>query len=193
MTNPPSSPDEELLQRAKVSAEGVGAVYDAYADRLYGFLIQRCGQKELAEDLVSKTFVKFIEQLPNLEWRGVPLHAWLCRVASHLLIDHWRSAQSRLDKQLLDEETWDPPAEHDNPAWYAELALERDKLMEVLKQLPPRDQEVLDLHFFGQQEAREIAQLLDVSANHAAVLVYRALGRLRTLYITHYGRPQSLS
>jgi DNA-directed RNA polymerase specialized sigma24 family protein len=30
---------------------------------------------------------------------------------------------------------------------------------------------------------QEIASLLDVSPNHAAVLVYRALGRLRTAYL----------
>ena len=54
------SSDEQLLQRAKANPEGVGAIYDAYADMLYGFFVQRCGQKELAEDFVSKVFIKFI-------------------------------------------------------------------------------------------------------------------------------------
>lgn len=189
-TTPLSSSDEVLLVQAKAGPEGIGAVYDAYADRLYGFLMQRCGQKELAEDLVSKTFVKFIEQLPQLEWRGVPLHGWLCSVASHLLIDHWRSASARSDASL-DEQDWDPPSSQDDPAWYAETVMEKERLLQIMKSLSSRDQEVLDLHFFGQQEPREIAALLDVSPNHASVLIYRALGRLRTLYLNHYGRSPS--
>lgn len=185
-----ASSDEQLLMRAKAGPEGVGAIYDVYADMLFGFFVQRCGQKELAEDLVSKVFIKFIEQLPRLEWRGIPLKAWLFRVGSHLLIDHWRSAQTRLDVHVQDEE-WDPPSPTDNPAWYAEGSLERDRLVLAMKELSARDQEVLDMHFFGQLEAREIAETLSLTPNHASVLIYRALGRLRTVYLSLYGRPSS--
>ncbi len=189
-TDSMASSDEDLLLRAKAGPEGVGAVYDLYADSLYGFLLQRAGQKELAEDMVSKVFTKFIEQLPKLEWRGVPLKAWLFRVASHLLIDHWRSAQHRLDVPV-DNEIWDPPSPHDNPAWYAEGVLDRDRLVRVIQTLSIRDQEVLDLHFFGQRDSREVAEVLEVTPNHASVLIYRALGRLRTAYFHTYGRPSS--
>jgi RNA polymerase sigma-70 factor (ECF subfamily) len=178
--------DERLLALAKAGPEGVGAVYDAYADRLYGFLLKRCGHKETAEDLVSRVFIKFIEQLPNLEWRGVSLGAWLFRVASNALTDHWRSATVRMDLQL-DTDTWDPPAPEDKPSWYAELSLEKDKMANILKHLSPRDQEVLDLRFFAGCEIPEIAELLAISTNHASVLVYRATGRLRTKYLQTYG------
>lgn len=186
-----TSTDETLLMHAKTGPEGIGMVYDRYADVLYGFFIQRCGQKELAEDFVSKVFIKFIEQVPRLEWRGVSLKAWLFRVASHLLIDHWRSASTRLDQYPDEEEGWDPPSPTDDPAWYTEHVLEREQLLQVMKQLSQRDQEVLDLHFFGQLEPREMAETLQVTPNHASVLIYRALGRLRSVYLTTYGRSSS--
>jgi RNA polymerase sigma factor (sigma-70 family) len=74
-----------------------------------------------------------------------------------------------------------------SPAVHAELALEKTKLLDVIKTLSPRDQEVLDLKFFGEQEATEIASILQISPNHAAVLVYRATARLSAKYKKLYG------
>lgn len=181
-----TSQEQDWLARAKTDPSVVGVIYDAYADRLYGFLFKRCGHKETAEDLVSRTFMKFIETLPSFEWRGVSLGAWLYRTASNALTDHWRSASHRMDREL-DTDSWDPPAQDQNPAWYAEQTLEREKLLEVMKDLSSRDQEVLDLRFFGGLTVEEIATSLNISANHVSVLVYRATGRLRSAYLTKFG------
>jgi len=180
--------DEALLARAKAHPDGVAEVYDAYADRLYGFLLKRSGHKETAEDLVSRTFMKFIEALPRIEWQGFSLGAWLFRTASNGLIDHWRSAAVRLDADLpagrhgVDPETWDVPANLPHPGEAVDLSFDREKLAAAMKQMAPRDQQVLDLRYFAGLEPAEIAAVLDISANHAAVLVYRAIGRLRTKY-----------
>ncbi len=180
--------EEALLQAAQAGPEGITAVYDAYADRIYGFLLKRCGHRETAEDLSSKVFLKFIEHVPRMNWQGVSLGAWLFRVASNLLIDQWRAQSIRHDTPIDDD---DSPLELSShaplPDAFAELQLERDKVLLILKKLSPRDQEVLDLRFFAEQEAIEIAEHLGISANHASVLVYRALQRLRDTYFSHYG------
>jgi RNA polymerase sigma-70 factor (ECF subfamily) len=178
--------EEALLTRAKTDPRAVAEIYDRYADRLYGFLLKRSGHKETAEDLVSKVFMKFIENLPGIEWQGVSLSAYLFRAATNALTDHWRSASVRLDIEV--DEDWDPPASGDKPEWFAELSLERDKLTEIIKSMSARDQEVLDLKFFAGLEPEEIAKILSITPNHASVLVYRALGRLRTKYLAAYAR-----
>lgn len=177
--------DEALLARAKADARGVVEVYDRYADRVYRYFLRRCGHRELAEDLTSQLFVRLIKSLPTLEWRGLPLEAWLFRTASNLLIDHWRK-QGRVFETHpeSDDETgsWEPLAHDPSPAETAELVMESEKLREVLARLSPRDQEVLDLRFFAGLEPMEMAEMLHISPNHASVLVYRAIARLRTLY-----------
>lgn len=180
--------EEALLRRAQAGPEGIAAVYDAYADRVYGFLMKRCGHRETAEDITSKVFMKFIEHVPRLNWQGVSLGAWLFRVASNLLIDHWRAQKIRMSETLDDEDhPIDPPSRTPAPDVFTEVQLEKEKVMVLLKQLSPRDQEVLDLKFFGELDALEIADLLKISANHASVLGYRALQRLRALYLSTYG------
>ncbi len=192
MESPPSpvmqtaSDDQALFERAKQGSDGVGEVYDRYVDRLYRYFLRRVGQKEVAEDLVSHTFEMFLRELPHLEWRGAPIHAWLFRVASRLVIDHYRSAGVKL-RVDVEPEAWDPPDVTQDPAWYVECRFERGRLLELIKQLPERDQQILDGHFFAELEARELAVLLEISANHASVLLYRAVGKLRSLYLQTYG------
>lgn len=186
---PTPSFDEALLERAKAGPNGVIEVYDRYADRLYAYFLRRCGQRELAEDLTSQMFVKFLKSLPTLEWRGLPLEAWLFRAASNALIDHWRKAGAHFEVYPDDEEgepAWDPPSPLPSPAAHAELNMASDQLRDVLSHLSPRDQEILDLRYFAGLEPMEMGQVLDISANHASVLVYRALARLRTLYQKTY-------
>ena len=54
--------------------------------------------------------------------------------------------------------------------------------------MSPRDQEILDQKFFAGLEPEEIAKTMDITPNHASVLVYRALGRLRSKYLATYVR-----
>ncbi len=186
---PASTFDAALLERAKAGPNGVMEVYDRYADRLYAYFLRRCGQRELAEDLTSQIFVKFLKSLPTLEWRGLPLEAWLFRAASNALIDHWRKAGVHFEVHPDDvegEPVWDPPSPLPSPSVHAELSMASDQLRDVLSRLSPRDQEILDLRFFAGLEPMEMANVLGISANHASVLVYRALARLRSLYQKTY-------
>jgi RNA polymerase sigma-70 factor (ECF subfamily) len=183
-----SAEDRELFDRLKRDPKAIGDVYDRYADRLYGFLLKRCGHKETAEDLVSRTFVKLLESAPTLEWQGAPVSAWLFRVATNALTDHWRSASVRMDTEF-DPDTWNPPSD-DDPSWYAEISMEGERLRDVMKGLASRDQEVLSMKFYGGFETAEIAAALGVSGNHAAVLIYRALGRLRVRLTNKEGYAQ---
>ncbi|MDD5437539.1 MAG: RNA polymerase sigma factor [Patescibacteria group bacterium] len=175
--------EKMLFERLKKDPEAIGEVYDRYSKQLYSYLLKRCGHKETAEDLVAQSFMKLLESAPNLEWRGVPVSAWLYRVATNALADHWRSSATRKSTSLDDDdEGWDPPAP-DDTSWLAEMSIEGDRLKAAMNQLSKRDQEVLALKFYTGLATEEIAVELSISNNHAAVLIYRALGRMRKLLI----------
>lgn len=185
---PEHHPDRDLLARAKADPAAAAQIYDAYADAVFGFLVKRCGHRQTAEDLLSQTFLKLLEALPRLEWRGYPLSAWLYRTASNALIDHWRKSGRELPADEGLEEGIRSPQDTSHEA---ELALERDKLLPLISSLSARDQQVLDLRFFAGLEPQEIADMLGTSANHASVMGYRALGRLRQAYLKTYGTTSS--
>lgn len=172
----------EFFECLKKDPANIAELYDRSADKLFRFLLKRVGHKETAEDMVSRAFMKLLEALPALVWKGVSIEAWLYKTATNGLIDHWRCSDRRCE--VLTDEL--PEAESDDdPATAAEINLEAEKLARVLSELSPRDQQVLDLRFFGGFEPAEIAEVMSIQPNHAAVLVYRALGRLRKKYLAN--------
>jgi RNA polymerase sigma-70 factor, ECF subfamily len=184
LNKPTSEEERDLFLRFKEDPEVITEIYERHAKPLYSFLLKRCGHKEIAEDLVAQAFMKLVEQQPKLEWKGAPIGAWLYRVAVNALADHWRSAKTRREITTLDDEDdyFDPPSK-DDPAWNTEMTIERERLMGVMKNLSERDQEVLTLRFYGGYKTEDVASELGISNNHAAVLIYRALGRMRKILI----------
>jgi len=53
---------------------------------------------------------------------------------------------------------------------------------EVLKELPAKYQEVLQLKFFGDKNNKEIAEILKTNENNVRVLAFRALKSFKEAY-----------
>ncbi len=182
---PQAAPEEDrlLFERLATDPRAIGVIYDRYARNVYAFCFKRCGQKEIAEDVTSQTFVRLLESSRTLEYKGARLSSWLFQVASNALIDHYRKASTKRESpQDGKSPSWEPPSD-DDPSWTAELAIEGERLRDAFRELPDRDQRVLNLRFFAGFEPQEIAAELGISSNHASVLVYRAVGRLREIVL----------
>lgn len=169
--------EQQLFERLNNDPSVIGEIYDLYANLLYGYLFKRCAHKETAEDLVSHVFTKLLESSGTLEWRGVRIKSWLFTVATNALTDHFRKAGKQMTTD--DEAEAERIPADDDPSWNAEISIESTEIIEIMQTLSERDQQALDLRFFGGLEPQEIGQTMDISPNHASVLVYRAIGRLR--------------
>lgn len=62
------------------------ALYDSALPEVYGYLVSRCGDRALAEDLTSETFLAAVTA-PADAPRTI---GWLIGIARHKLADHWR-------------------------------------------------------------------------------------------------------
>ena len=67
----------------------VAAIYHRALPYVYGYLVSRCGDVSLAEDLAAETFMAAVDAAarPDPPRISVP---WLIGVARHKLADHWR-------------------------------------------------------------------------------------------------------
>lgn len=165
-----------LLAAAKAGdGRAFAVIYDAYAGRLYRFLLLRVMEPADAEDLLQRVFMNVIEALPRYEDRGLPFGAWLFRIARNVAIDH---ARARGDDQGLAE----VEAHSDDryqPAVFAELKADRQAVREALATLTVEQRDVLVYRFFAGLSPREIGALMGKREGSVRALQFRALATLR--------------
>ena len=64
-------------------------LYETALPQVYGYLLSRCGNRAVAEDLTAETFLAAVSAVR--EQADSPVGpAWLIGVARHKLVDHWR-------------------------------------------------------------------------------------------------------
>ncbi len=170
-----------LVEQAKTDDRAFEVLYDFYFTKIYYFVLKRVGHKEIAEDIVSSTFIKVFTGIKNFKPENdYSFCAWLYRIATNNLTDHYRRAGKRIE---IDIENMDEPIdEKQDQNIIVANSLDRVMVQKVLSELSARDQEILQLKFFGELSNVEISATLKVSANNVGVLVYRALKKFQTTY-----------
>jgi RNA polymerase sigma-70 factor (ECF subfamily) len=160
---------------------GLLELYDRALPEVYGYLLARCGQRSLAEDLTAETFLAAVDacrRRPPAEL-GVP---WLIGVARHKLVDHWRRLQrEQQGLRVLAGERSEP----DDP-WDARL----DALVahEVLADLGPHHRAALTLRYLDGLGVAEVAEHLGRTLHATEALLVRARAAFRQSYTDHTGR-----
>jgi len=84
--------EAELVERAKTDDRAFTILYDYYFPKIYGYIYKRVGNFDLAEDLVSSIFLKVFTNIGAYKEQGYSFSAWVYRIATNKLIDHYRKA-----------------------------------------------------------------------------------------------------
>src|SRR5690606_23115332 len=80
-----------------------------YSDAIFRFCLVKTSSRELAEDLVQETFMRYWQSLSSgKEMRNT--RSLLYTIANHLVIDWYRKKRS-LSLDALGEDGFDPPEE----------------------------------------------------------------------------------
>ncbi len=148
--------------------------YDAWYPRMYAYAYRRTGDPSGAADIASEVFLRALRDIGRYEDRGLPLEAWLYRIAHARTADHLRHRRRH------------PTARLDAVAEQAILdgangVIERQAVMSAIQQLTDEQQDVVLLRFYHELPAETVAKVLGRNAGAVRALQFRALRRLRTL------------
>ena len=153
-------------------------LYDRALPQVYGYLLSRCGQRTVAEDLTAETFLAAVDAVRA--GQGAPVStAWLVGVARHKLSDHWRR-QAR-EQRALREAAAEPGAlaGQDDP-WDARLDALRARA--VLQRLGPHHRAALTLRYMDDLPVPQVADLLGRTVHATEALLVRARSAFRAVY-----------
>jgi RNA polymerase sigma-70 factor (ECF subfamily) len=169
--------DEESTARGlqKRDPEAWAGIYEEYFPRVYRYIALRVGDKTEAEDLAEQVFLKALESISSFKWRGVPVSAWLFRIAHNQIIDYRRTSKAKLHLPL-DESLVSNDAD---PVLEAERNLDINQVVQAVGQLTQAQRDVIELRFAGELSTAEVAKVLGKSQGAVKVMQHSALAALR--------------
>jgi RNA polymerase sigma-70 factor, ECF subfamily len=161
----------------KNNRDMLASLYEAYYDRIAHYIYSHIGDKTEAEDLASEVFLKAVESLKTYQERGLPMQAWLFKIAHNLMVDRLRKASKY---RMLPIETVEIKEETD-PVETAELNLEMERVTAAMENLTAEQREVVKLRFLGGLTSKEVSEILNKNDGAVREMQRAALEKLRQL------------
>jgi RNA polymerase sigma-70 factor (ECF subfamily) len=176
---PPELPSDDDLVRRGGAQAALAELYRRHRPRVFGYVLRMTGDRDLAEEIFSATFMTFFENLDRYRPQG-RLANYLFRIARSRLMDELQ-ARGRLARSLP-ADTLDPPASAalapDEAAAAAELA---DRLQRALAELADHLREVVVLRLYEGLDYAAIAEIAGTSEATVRSRMRYALEALRRI------------
>lgn len=176
--DPQTMSDEEMLEAIKADPQAFSLVYTKFQPQILGFFINRLQARAVAEDLTSQVFEKALRSISKFAWQGVPISAWLQRIARNALVDHVR-AQARHKTGPIADEVPLIDNEQMPPDQQFEGEYMKQELQKLLQELPEKERKIVYLKFYNGYTNRVIAQVTGLSESNVGTIIYRAISKLR--------------
>ncbi|HEX6084192.1 MAG TPA: sigma-70 family RNA polymerase sigma factor [Thermoanaerobaculia bacterium] len=147
------------------------AFYRRNAGSLWSYLFRMTGDQAVADDLLQKTFFRFLRANPTLATEEHQ-RRWLFRTATNLAMDHFRETKRERGHVELSDES--------GPSMEPREVLRHD-MMKTFSELKPRERALLWLAHVEEADHEDIGEALGVKTNSVKVLLFRARRKLGEL------------
>jgi RNA polymerase sigma-70 factor, ECF subfamily len=154
------------------------ALYDEAVGEVYGYLLARCRNRTVAEDVTSDVFMGAVDAVSRGRVDDVTT-AWLIGIARHKLVDHWRRVEREQRRLTAVAEEPSTSAADDDP-WDAQLDVLAAR--DALEHLGAHHRSALTLRYLDGLSVPECAAVLDRTVHATETLLVRAKRAFRDVY-----------
>ena len=166
------------VQAAQRNPAHFRPLYDRYFQQIFRFVFKRTADENIASDVCSQVFLKAMQKLGTYEYKGVPFSAWLYRIASNEVAQHFRNTQKNRVVTVEDHTFSDLIDEVNEEGDFEKT---RQKMLAALQQLKESDMVMIEMRFFEERPFKEIADILNITESNAKVKTYRILEKMKKL------------
>jgi RNA polymerase sigma-70 factor, ECF subfamily len=178
--DPEDGRDEEVWGLVEAAQHGdtdaFGRLYDRYVDVVHRYAYARLGNRTLAEDVTSETFLRALRRIGTVSYQGRDVGAWFITIARNLVLDHVKSGRNRYE--VVSGEPLEPAPGIEGPEPAVLRRLSAEELLRCVRQLPPDQQECVVLRFLQGLSVAETATVMSRNVGAVKALQHRALRRL---------------
>lgn len=174
--------EKRLIEARRSFETKLGGLHKEYYDKIARYASTHIGNRADAEDIAGEVFLKALESVESYEERGIPMQAWLFKIAHNKVVDHLRKASKR---KTVDIDSVTIKTGKD-PSAIAEVNIEIERVKKAMEQLTKDQREVLSLRFFGEFASKETASIMGKSDGAVREMQRAAIEKLRTLMASNY-------
>ncbi len=151
--------ERDLVEQAKRDRDAFAALYRKHYASIAGFIYRRVADPHLTEDLVAEVFFAALRGLGRYRDRGLPVRAWLYRIAVNT-VNRWARRERRVILRRFSE-----LSDGDHSALDARRNVSVDQrdnefMRLAVLSLKQKYQSVLSLHYLEGMSLEEIAVAL---------------------------------
>jgi RNA polymerase sigma-70 factor (TIGR02943 family) len=157
-----------------------------YSDYLYNYTITRVNDHEVAQDLISETFMAGLKSMKNFKGEASE-RTWLISILKRKIIDHYRKINSNKGKAEVrvnfssnedSEGDWLEERVSDPHNRNAETAIENTELgnaiQNCLGKLPKKQAHIFEMKTILNYDTETICNELEITASNLWVIIHRA-------------------
>jgi len=177
-------PDDESLlwsQFKNGDRDAFAALYRQHSLPLIAYGIKLCGDRDLLKDQIQELFVELWNSRENLSSTD-SVKFYLFRALRYKLVRSEKNRQSRIHLIRSAADAAGDPLEDSVEKTVVEKEIResyRALMKKALKELTPRQQEVIQLRFYHGFSNEQIAELMNMNYQSVSNLLYRSLSRLK--------------
>ncbi len=149
--------DMDKTEERRQNEARLTGLFNEYYNKIARYAFVRVRNRTEAEDIASEVFLKALHSLESYKQQGIPMQAWLFRIAHNLVVDHFRKTAKKktipIDSVQIESVT--------DPVKTAETNIELARVNKAMEQLTPAQREVIRLRFFGGFTSKEVGQILN--------------------------------
>lgn len=154
-------------------------LYDRYVDVVFRYVLFRVGDRELAEDVTSETFLRALRRITSVTYQGRDVGAWFVTIARNLVLDHVKSSRFRLEVSTAEID--DPRRVESGPEQQVLSKVTRSALLDCVRKLGADQRECIVLRFLQGLSVAETAAIMSRNEGAVKALQHRAVRRLAQL------------
>lgn len=174
--------DEELMLRYREGdARAFEQLYLKHKGGLYRYLLRKCGNAGIAEELLQDVWMKLINARERYAVKA-KFTTFLYQMAHNHFIDYYRkhSISASLNQNFQDDEMENIPAGSNyQPEQQVESQQQMATLMQLIGELPDEQREAFLLREEAGLDVAEIAEVTGVNMETAKSRLRYAVNRLR--------------
>lgn len=173
------TPDDIDVIKKAVAGDTVafGMLYQKYITAIYNYIFYRTGNVHDAEDISARVFHRAYAHISNFQYTGIPISAWLYRIAHNLVANYHRDGSRNKEISIDDQINLRSTAEL--PEKVLEINQENEMLQSAIRKLTPERQQVVILKFVEHLSNSEIAVIMGRSEGAIKSLYHRTLLALK--------------